>query len=40
MARDLPEIVGPAQLYVDLWMESDFFASGYLRALEGRLALL
>ncbi|MHB8399909.1 MAG: hypothetical protein ACYDCI_13420 [Candidatus Limnocylindrales bacterium] len=39
MARDLPEIVGPAQLYVDLWMEADFFASDYLRALEGRLAL-
>jgi hypothetical protein len=31
--------VGPAQLYVDLWMEADFFASDYLRALEGRLAL-
>lgn len=39
MAGDLPEIVGPAQLYVDLWMEADFFASDYLRALEGRLAL-
>jgi DNA-binding transcriptional MocR family regulator len=39
MAHNLPEIVGPAQLYVDLWMEADFFASDYLRALEGRLAL-
>jgi hypothetical protein len=39
MARNLPDIVGPAQLYVDLWMEADFFASDYLRALEGRLAL-
>lgn len=39
MARNLPEIVGPAQLYVDLWMEADFFASDYLRALEERLAL-
>ncbi len=39
LARNLPEIVGPAQLYVDLWAEADFFASDYLRALEGRLAL-
>jgi hypothetical protein len=39
MAHNLPEIVGPAQLYVDLWMEADFFASDYLRALEGRLVL-
>ena len=39
LARNLPEIVGPAQLYVDLWGEADFFASDYLRALEGRLAL-
>ncbi|MHB8696172.1 MAG: RNA-binding protein, partial [Solirubrobacteraceae bacterium] len=39
MGRNLPEIVGPAQLYVDLWMEADFFASDYLRALEARLTL-
>ena len=39
MARDLREIVGAAQLYVDLWMEADFFASDYLRALDGSLAL-
>jgi hypothetical protein len=39
LARNLPEIVGPAQLYVDLWAEADFFASDYLRALEGRLVL-
>lgn len=29
----------PAQLYVDLWNESDFFAVDYLRDLERRLAL-
>lgn len=39
LARDLPEVVGPAQLYVDLWAEADFFASDYLRALETRLRL-
>lgn len=39
LVRSLPEVVGPAQLFVDLWSEADFFASDYLRALEGRLAL-
>lgn len=39
LARDLPGIVGPAQLFVDLWSEADFFASDYLRALEGRLSI-
>lgn len=39
LARELPGIVGPAQLYVDLWSEADFFASDYLRALEARLRL-
>ena len=28
MVHILPEIVGPAPLYVDLWIEADFFDSG------------
>ncbi|MGC8633510.1 MAG: hypothetical protein ACP5VP_02405 [Candidatus Limnocylindrales bacterium] len=39
MAQHFPEIVSPAQMFVDLWSEADFFASDYLRVLEGRLRL-
>lgn len=39
MARKLPGIVSPAQMFVDLWSEGDFFATDYLRALERRLRL-
>ena len=39
MAAALPAVVSPAQLYVDLWNEADFFASDYLRALETRFNL-
>ena len=33
MAAAMPSAVPPAQLYVDLWSESDFYAGDYLRAL-------
>lgn len=39
MAASMPSVVSPAQLYVDLWSESDFFAGDYLRALETELHL-
>ena len=39
MARKLPNVVSPAQMYVDLWSEADFFASDYLRVLERKLQL-
>lgn len=40
LAGRLEHTVSPAQLYVDLWNESDFFAVDYLRDLERRLGLL
>jgi len=39
LARTLPHVVSAAQLYVDLWNESDFFAIDYLRELERRYRL-
>lgn len=39
LAQQQPSVVGPAQMYIDIWNEGDFFASDYLRALEGRLGL-
>lgn len=36
LARQLPHVVSPAQLYVDLWNESDPFAIDYLRDLDRR----
>lgn len=39
LAAKLPPIVSPAQMYVDLWHEGDFYAGDYLRALEAELRL-
>lgn len=39
LAARLLGVVGPAQMFVDLWNEADFFASDYLRVLEGKLRL-